>query len=139
MNAAEKATALGRSAVFAKLHVEELALFAAMLRVEEFRAGATVCERGEVADNVAILVSGELAVYVQNDSIVARALHPGDVFGEYGMVTKGLRTATVRVVSDAVLLTVDNERFRSFLFARPEAMWALFSLAVQRLAEAERG
>jgi len=138
MNAGEKAAVLSRSRVFARLPLDELALFAEMLRVEQFRAGAIVCERGEPADCVFIVASGDLEVLLNAGEPPLARLGSGDVFGEYGMFTDGVRTATVRATSDAVLLSVGYERFQSFLLTRPEAIWALLRQTVDRLMEGQR-
>lgn len=136
VNTSDKVGVLARSTVFRRLPHESLTLLAEVLGVDEFPSGSTVCERGDQADNVFIVASGTLAVFV--DSRVVRRLAVGDVVGEYGMFGAGVRTATVRAETDALLLAVDYERFRSFLFAMPEAMWALFGIAAERLAAAER-
>jgi len=140
----DKVAVLGRSAVFGRLPTEALSLLAEMLRIEEFSAESTVCELGEPADSVFIVGSGKLSVLVgppgaRGEAALIREISEGDVVGEYGMFGTRGRTATVRADTDAVLFSLDYQRFRDFLFTRPEAMWALFAVSVDRLSKAERG
>lgn len=136
MSAIDKVALLKRSPVLGRLAIEALTLLAEMLRSEEFSSGTTVCETGEPAESVFIVGSGKLSVYV--DAVRVRELGEGDVLGEYGMFGRRGRTATVRADTDAVLFSLDYQRFRDFLFTLPDAMWALFGVAVDRLSKAER-
>lgn len=137
MNAAEKTRLLHGSPVFGGLAPESLAVLAEMMHDERFVAGSVVCVKGEPADSVFVVASGTLAVFVGNDTVPVRELGVGDVLGEYGMFGSRERTATVRAVSDAALLSLDYERLHDFLFAFPDVMWAMLRLAVERLADAE--
>ena len=53
----------------------------------------------------------------------------GDVVGEYGMFLSR-RSATLRSLGPARVLTLDYKQFRRFLLAFPESMLALFGQAV---------
>jgi CRP-like cAMP-binding protein len=136
--AIDKVALLKRSPVFGRLPIEALTLLAEMLQSEEFSGGTTVCETGEAADSVFIVGTGKLSVFVGSSAVRVRELAEGDVVGEYGMFGNRGRTATVRADTDAVLFSLDYQRFRDFLFTLPDAMWALFGVAVDRLSKAER-
>ena len=137
MNAAGRAQVLTQSRVFSQIPRAELAVLAEMMQPESFPKGSTVFEVGEPADRVYVVASGTLSVFLKNSASPARALRPGDVLGEYGMVAASARTATVKADDDAVLLALDYERFRAYLVRFPEALWVLFEGAAKRLFEAE--
>jgi CRP-like cAMP-binding protein len=49
----------------------------------------------------------------------------------------GVRTTTVKAENDAELMTMDYDRFKSFLFQYPQALYKLLEVAVVRLEQAE--
>lgn len=138
MDVSQRLAVLTGSPVFAALPTDALGFLAEIVRVEEFAKDATVCVVDEPADAVYVVASGRLAVTLRGASTAVRTLGPGDVLGEYGMFGAAVRTASVRAEDRSVLLSVDYERFRSYLCEFPEAMWVLFGTAVERLVAAER-
>jgi CRP-like cAMP-binding protein len=136
LSSAQRASVLSQSRVFAALPRSELGVLAEMMRVESFPKDSTVMEAGEPADCVYVVAEGTLAVSVGGKHV--RELGAGSVLGEYGMVGNAVRTATVVAVSDALLLSIDYERFKDYLLRFPEALWVLFEGAAKRLVEAER-
>ena len=123
---------LARSTVFSGLSGDDLAMLAEMMHLERFAAGELVCQRGEPADAVFVVVSGTLEVLLDGASGEAPVLGAGDVFGEYGMF-RHVRTSTVKATSEAVLLSLDYVRFESFLLQFPAVTLALLELTVTRM------
>lgn len=138
MNAEARAQVLAQCAVFASVPRADLAVLAEMMRTEAFHAGATVVEIGENADAVFVVASGTLSVFLLGATEPVRQMRRGDVLGEYGLVGSATRTARVRADEEAVLLSLDYDRFREYLQRFPEALFVLFQSAVRRLVEAER-
>lgn len=65
---------------------------------------------GEVSDALFILLSGELKVYTQDErgrELVYNVLRPGELFGEM-FLDGGVRSASVRAMSDAQCLVIDQ-------------------------------
>ena len=125
--------ALQACALFAKMPPADLRALAETMREEQFDVGQTVIAEGEAADRVFIVLSGHLDVRVAGAGTPAAELGAGDLFGEYGLFGRGVRTATVVSREAAVLLTLDYARFRAFLLMFPEAMLAILDSTVQRL------
>ncbi len=136
--AAEKLRILGRCPLFSGIPAADLAVLAEMMRTEYVAAGELLFQSGEYSDCAYVVAAGTLGVYLPSESLPVRALSPGDLLGEYGMLVDLARTATVRAATDAVLLSLDYQRFRAFLLRFPEATLALLKTAVARLIEAER-
>lgn len=111
---------------------------ARLLKVAPFRHGESISEQGEAADYLYILTSGKASVTVASangpKSQVA-ILGAGDVFGEMGMMTGRLRTATVRAMTDVMCYRLDRESFRSTLQQRPELAEAIARLLAERQEE----
>jgi CRP-like cAMP-binding protein len=132
-----RAQALEHSTVFAQLPRDDLTLLASVMRVEAFAAGETVCEHGESADDVYVLVAGDLDVFVPMSEAAVRKLGPGDVFGEYAMFSGGTRTSTIVSRTQSTLLSLDSVRFREFLLAFPQSAFVLLETSVRRLIQLE--
>jgi CRP-like cAMP-binding protein len=80
-------------------------------------AGATILRQGASARNFFIIVAGEVEVIRTSrgtERIVAR-LGPGQFFGEIAILRDMARTATVRAITDATLLTMERDKFRSLV------------------------
>jgi CRP-like cAMP-binding protein len=85
-------------------------------------AGTTILRQGASATKFFIIVTGEVEVVrtshsaerVGAERIVAR-LGPGQFFGEIAILRDMARTATVRAITDATLLTMDRSKFRSLV------------------------
>ena len=135
---ASKVPALGRCNVFARIPADTVGVLAEMMETESLRAGDLLFEHGEASDRVYDVVSGTLSVLVPGRQAPVRSLGSGELLGEYGMFAQRTRTATVRAEEDAVVLSLEHERFVTFLHQFPEAMFALLATAVSRLVEAER-
>jgi CRP-like cAMP-binding protein len=128
---------LRRTPLFAGIPYAELTVLGAIMRPESFTMGETVCVRGEPADSVHVVASGELEVVLPGRETPLRLVKPGDVIGEYGMFGSRLRTATVRATTMSRLLSIDQERFRQFLLQFPQATLALLEVTVARLVARE--
>jgi CRP/FNR family transcriptional regulator, cyclic AMP receptor protein len=136
LDSAARRQILAATEAFAGVGPEQQRLIAEMMRVEAFAKGEVVFERGEPADCVLVVAEGQLAVYVPDSEGPVEILGPSSLLGEYGLFAGFARTATVRAVSDTRVLTLDYERFRAFLLHFPEAMFRLFTVAVERLMAA---
>jgi CRP-like cAMP-binding protein len=134
----ERLRAVGACPLFAGIPPAEQRILAEMMRTEHLLAGETLFEAGEAADSVYLIVEGTLQVFLPHASRPVRALSAGDLLGEYGLLTRLGRTATVRAATEAILLSLDDQRFRAFLLRFPEATLALLKTTVARLLEAER-
>lgn len=134
----ERVAVLRENAVFASVPASEMEVLATMFDVREFSAGQSMCEFGEMAREIYVIVQGDATLEVPGSG-VARVLRRGDAFGEYGLFGSGTRSATVRAEGPApvVALVMDYQRFQRYLMAFPESMAALLKLTVQRLLEHE--
>ena len=107
---------LRRIPLFDCLNSQELDELAGLFREVSFLKGETICREGEVEDSLHIIVSGELEVWAGRgkEKRVINRMGPGRFFGEIALLTGDVRTATVTVVRDARLLTIDRQAFDSF-------------------------
>jgi ATP-binding cassette subfamily B protein len=80
------------------------------MRREPVAAGAAVVEEGDDGDRFYLVVAGMLTVS-QAALGPRRVLRPGDYFGEVALAMDIPRTASVRALTDAVLVSCDRATF----------------------------
>ncbi|NCT11401.1 MAG: cyclic nucleotide-binding domain-containing protein [Rhodobacterales bacterium] len=86
-------------------------------------AGEVIFQRGDPVDRLYYVASGEVMI-----EEVGAVIRSGDIFGEVAFFTDaGVRTATARCVTDAVIHELDEKRFLRLQFEDPR-----FGLAVMR-------
>ena len=95
-------------------------------------AGETIFRAGDPSLAVYVIENGEVAITVNAGIEVAR-LHPGELFGESGVLESRPRSATATAVSATTLLVTDRETFsRAFGMDNDRAL-ALVKLLCARL------
>jgi uncharacterized protein YhbP (UPF0306 family) len=101
--------------VVSDLPVDEVGVIAGSLHRVEVDAGSVVARQGAPADKFVIVVEGEIEVSREGDGEPERVLTlgPGDFFGEIAILVDTPRTATLTAITDATLLTMDHDEFRS--------------------------
>jgi CRP-like cAMP-binding protein len=137
LSIAEKLRAVETCPLFSGVPSADLAVLAEMMRTEYLRADEILFQAGEFSDSVYVVAAGTLNVFLPDESLPVRALSPGDLLGEYGLLANLARTATVRASTEAILLSLDYQRFRAFLLRFPEATLVMLKTAVARLVAAE--
>jgi eukaryotic-like serine/threonine-protein kinase len=87
------------------------------LPTKVFSPGAVIVAEGEWADAAYIIVRGrcEVSKVVDGERRVLRTLQPGEVFGETGILSGNVRTATVVAVDEVTTKMVTRELFRGEL------------------------
>ncbi len=104
---------------------------------KSFDAGTNIIQQGDKPDMFYIIVKGNVEVVAQppNDAeTVLAVLGPGDYFGEVGMMTGSLRSATVRSLTDVNVMAMDSETFRHWVDSSPMIEDEINSLVAQRVS-----
>ncbi|HEV8310194.1 MAG TPA: cyclic nucleotide-gated ion channel, partial [Methylomirabilota bacterium] len=95
--------------LFAELDAARIAEIARLLKREIVPAKYVVVRRGEPAEAMFFIMSGELEVDLQPQP---RRMGPGHYFGEIALLRDTVRTATVTTITECQLLTLDVADFR---------------------------
>jgi voltage-gated potassium channel len=117
--------------LFAELDAARIAEIARLLKREIVPAKYVVVRRGEPAEAMFFIMSGELEVDLQPQP---RRMGPGHYFGEIALLRDTVRTATVTTITECQLLTLDVADFRRLLDAHPQLRASLMRVAEERLA-----
>jgi hypothetical protein len=95
-------------------------------------AGATIFRAGEPSEGVYIIQDGEVAITVGDGIEVAR-LHPGELFGESGVLEARARAATATAIQATTLLVTPAETFVHAFGMNDDRALALVKLLCRRL------
>uniref|UniRef100_A0A1B6C0H4 Cyclic nucleotide-binding domain-containing protein n=1 Tax=Clastoptera arizonana TaxID=38151 RepID=A0A1B6C0H4_9HEMI len=97
-----------------------------------FKQDRTLIRQGHVSTFMAIILTGDVAIYItQTDPVFGNeftekvnSLTAGCVFGEVSLMYEGLRLATVITTSPVELLVIYKEDFNSVLHDTLESQWS---------------
>lgn len=92
--------------------------------------GAELVREGDYSYELTVIDEGQADV-VHEGQVVA-TLGPGDVFGEAGVLSKGLRNATVRASTNMRLITLTGWDLRRLRGRMPELEKRISALAAER-------
>jgi Cyclic nucleotide-binding domain/Bacterial SH3 domain len=102
---------------FKGLELDESKELASQFVEDKVRAGQFICEQGDQPDYFFVLKEGEAEVVQQLHEgglvreVTIRRYGPGDSFGEIAILRRTTRTASVRAISDCVVLKLPAEDF----------------------------
>ena len=96
--------------LFADLGDEDLGVITAFAVEKSVSEGEALVREGDFAFEFIVIEEGTAEVSRGGDTIAE--LGPGDFFGEVGVMSKEMRSATVRATSAMVLLTMTTFDFK---------------------------
>lgn len=124
---------VARVPLFAKLDARAIAKIAGLLHSQEVPAGYTVQRRGENADCMYFIASGEVEVKVPRGSVTLEA---GDFFGEISLVYRTTREATVVAKTDCRLMVLEADDFHRLMDESAHIKVEVTRVAAERRAAA---
>ncbi len=122
---------VARVPLFTGLDAARIAEIARLLKREIVPAKYAVVRRGEPAEAMFFIMSGEVEVDV---APTPRRMGRGQYFGEIALLRDTMRTATVTTVTECELLSLDVADFRRLLEAHPDLKASIIRVAEQRLS-----
>lgn len=127
----EKLLVLKSVPIFAELPDDLLAELAALLREEEYEAGAPVLRKGELGTSMYIVAQGRLNAH--DGARTLNELPERSVFGEMAMLDPEPRSASVTALDDSLLLRLDTGPFYELMADRGEVALGIIHLLARRL------
>ena len=124
---------LSKVPLFADLKKRELATIARITETARFPHSHEIVVEGSPGDFCCIIVEGTADV-IKDGSRIAR-LGPGDLFGEMAILDPGLRSATVRTVTEVVAIRVQRDEFIKVATADPRVALRVLEVLARRLRE----
>jgi CRP-like cAMP-binding protein len=117
--------------VFADLPATELDELAGAMSEVEVEAGANVLTLDDYGTAIYFIEQGEAAVLTDGGE-EAKALGPGDTFGEIALLLTGRRTATVEARTPMRLISLSGQDFERIRARVPELERSLRRLGLER-------
>lgn len=109
----EKLELLKTVPLFATCNEREVERLGMLVEEVNLPAGRVLFNQGDTAQELFIVVSGE--VRVERDGSVLATRGPGEFFGEIALVAGGPRTATATCVTACRLLVLGHRDFHSLM------------------------
>jgi CRP-like cAMP-binding protein len=119
--------------LFAGLDEDAIRTIAKTAHEVSVQEGAELVREGDYSYDLTVIDEGQAVVV--NDGNVVATLGPGDVFGEAGVLKKGLRNATVRATTPMRLMTLSSWDLRRLRSRMPVLAERLSDLDAQRQGE----
>jgi len=119
---------------FARLDAEKIAEIAALLKPWAAPPRYTIIRRGEAADCMYFIVTGDVEVDLPPNSF---HLTTGEYFGELGILSRTARVANVISITECQLLVLEARDLNRLLEDNPVLADELKELAKRRLAEGQ--
>ena len=131
--------ALRATPIFSEVPPELLERLAAQAEPMSLQAGELLIAEGDQADEVFVVVSGELEVTKRSGTseIPLARVGPGAIQGELAALERGQRTATVRALSQAEVLRIPYSAVLDLLASGPDAALAIIRTVISRLGGME--
>jgi len=138
----ELTPALPPLGILAGLTDRSLANVAAFGQYRHFPAGTEIIREGELQDRFYVVVTGKLSItaLASGREVALSEASPGECLGEVSLLEPGPASASVRVVEEATLWSMNIDNFRAYLTKHPGGAGALLlgmaSCLSQRLRQA---
>ena len=103
-----------------------------------FRDNHLIFEAGAKSDFVFLILSGKVGVYLpSNQSSVTPnfILGENEIFGEMGVISNSLRTATIRCIGDVKLLKISSIQFNKKIDETDLFVRGLIKVLISRISE----
>jgi CRP-like cAMP-binding protein len=109
--------------LFVEFDADELNHLRRLLHPTRFQPGDVILEEGNANRALHIVRDGRIRVSrtVQLREVPLSDLVPGQTFGELSIIEDGVASASLKAVTDAVVLSISMDDLAAFLRARPNA------------------
>lgn len=103
--------------------------------IQRFADGETIVSEGVVSNNAYIIMEGKVNVTkkVDKKTVLINTLDTGEVFGEMGLISQALRSASVVAVGNVTIGVIEREYFDKIVADLPEDVQAIVRALVDRL------
>ena len=132
---------LKRSELFGHLAAEDVRALAAAARRLRVPAGTSVVREGEPGSSLFVVVEGVFDVDIKindGDHRRIRTLAPGDMFGEYSLLTGAPRSATIQARTDSLVFEITKTDLMPAIEHSPELAEAMSHVLAVRQADLDR-
>lgn len=100
-----------------------------------FADGEVIIQEGDVGDCMYVIQEGQAEVVIGNgeNEILLNVLEPGAFFGEMAVFERDVRSATIRALGEARVITVDKKNFMRRVHEDPALAFRLVETMSYRI------
>jgi CRP/FNR family transcriptional regulator, cyclic AMP receptor protein len=104
--------------------------------IQRYSDGDIIVSEGIVSNNAYVIFEGKVNVTkkVDKKSILINTLNKGEVFGEMGLISQSVRSASVVAVGNVTIGVIDREQFEAIVSKLPDDARAIVKALVERLS-----
>ena len=95
------------------------------------KAGDILIQEGSLDNTMYLILSGKLGVYKGIKKIAV--LGPGKILGEMSLIESKPRSATIKALSDALLMEIDENHFDRYIASKSQALVAMLKTLSSRI------
>ncbi len=102
-----------------------------------YNSGEIIIRQGELGDCMYVIQEGQAEVLVERDGreVRLRIAGRGEIIGEMAVFEREVRSATVRALGEARVLTVDKKNFLRRIHEDPTVAFRLVEIMSRRIRE----
>ena len=103
--------------------------------IQRYANGDIIVSEGIVSNNAYIIFEGKVNITkkVDKKSILINTLSKGEVFGEMGLISQSVRSASVVAVGNVTIGVIEREQFEAIVSKLPDDVGAIVNALVERL------
>ncbi|MGP0566250.1 Crp/Fnr family transcriptional regulator [Nitrospina sp. 32_T5] len=103
--------------------------------IQRYADGDIIVSEGIVSNNAFIIIEGKVNVTkkVDKKSVLINTLKAGDVFGEMGLISQTVRSASVVAVGNVTIGVIEKEQFNHLVEKLPDDVRLVVKALVDRL------
>ena len=135
----EKIIFLNNVAIFKSLRAEDLHLVASITKEEFYKNNELIIQEGEMGDKMFIIVDGKVEVFkvfANNDKVLLNTMHKNEFFGDMAIFDEEPRSASIKSITDAHMLTITKEDLKELVLSYPDLSFGIFKGLCSRVREA---
>ena len=104
---------------------------------KEYKNGEIIIKQGESGNCMYVIQSGEVEVLQDNNGSQVRLAvrKSGDFFGEMALFSKEVRSATIKALGDARVLTVDRKNLLNSIQKDPSLAFRIIETLSKRIRD----
>jgi CRP-like cAMP-binding protein len=103
--------------------------------IQRYSNGDIIVSEGIISNNAYIIFEGKVNITkkVDKKSILINTLVKGEVFGEMGLISQSVRSASVVAVGNVTIGVIEREQFEAIVSKLPDDVRAIVKALVDRL------
>ena len=128
---------LAETDFFSNAPADVLSALSAAASTRNLVRGDVLFEADEDPTSLFVVLSGRIAIAIDRpfdhrESVLA-LMEDGDLFGEFGLLDEGKRSAGARAIEPSVVLEISYDLVRKMLDTHPQMMWNVVKVLVARI------